>query len=73
MYFGVLRYKVYSRLNKRNPDGSYDIHGHVSYGELPNLNWVVRDGRFTVRFRNVYGSFNCEMCGLNTFKGSPSM
>lgn len=59
MYFGILRYKVYSR--------------HVSYGELPNLNWVVRDGRFTVRFRNVYGSFNCEMCGLNTLKGGPSM
>lgn len=59
MYFGVLRYKVYSR--------------HVSYGELSNLNWVVRDGRFTVRFRNVYGSFNCEMCGLNTLKGGSSM
>lgn len=55
----------------RNSDGSYDIHGHVSYGELPNLNWVIRDGRFTVRFRNVYGSFNCEMCGLTTLKGGP--
>ena len=43
----------------RNPDESYDIHGHLSYGELRNLNWVIRDGRFTVRFRNVFGSFNC--------------
>ena len=57
----------------RNPDGSYDIHGHLSYGELRNLNWVIRDGRFTVRFRNVFGSFNCEMCGLIlTFWGNIS-
>ena len=55
----------------RNSDGSYDIHGHLSYGELHNLDWVIRDGRFTVRFRNVFGSFNCEMCGLTTLKGGP--
>ena len=55
----------------RNSDRSYDIHGHLSYGELRNLNWVIRDGRFTVRFRNVFGSFNCEMCGLITLKGGP--
>jgi len=52
--------------SKLNSDGTYDFDCN-----LYDVEGVVKDGKFTIKFGKVEGDFNCSDSGLISLKGAP--
>jgi len=62
------RIEYWMKSNKvvRNPDGTYS-----SIGDVKVPKFLVKDGRFQIKFKRVDGDFWCNGLDLKTLEGSP--